>query len=651
MKKYILVLVITFFIQLSFGQIVINELDCDTPGVDDKEFIELKSESPHFSLDGYVVVFFNGSSSGGNRSYYNIDLDGYQTDINALLLIGSNKVSPVPQYLIPENTIQNGADGVGLYLGDYTDFPEGTLATDQNLIDAIVYDTNDADQPDLMQLLNVNQQINEGQNGKKDTESIQRDMDGNYFVAPPTPRQLNDGSGIVLNGISISVSNLFQEEGASFDINISTEMNLEEEQVFEFSLDNGTFAADDYTGTTAVTIAAGLNSGSTTIQLVDDDEDEGDEEAMISLLDFPETFLALNDNLVIRVVDNDFVVAPWGKPVNPSYSLVESTQAEDYYQSLEGKADAALRQAIQEIIADESIVRAQTYTDIIDILKKADQNPANSNEVWLVYSEEGKPKLDFQNTSDNSGKWNREHTFPRSRGGFYSIQADDEADGIDVFWHTNADSLRHANSDGHALRAADGVENSIRGNQHYGQYNGPDGNLGSFKGDVARSVLYMDLRYRDLKVVNGFPEVPGQMGDLATLLEWHRNDPPDDFEMNRNNVVYLWQKNRNPLIDLPELVEYLWGDKVGESWTGSVNTEKIFPSNIKVYPNPTRNRIIVDQLTGPSVIRLFSHASLVEEVSTHESEVSIEIVVNPGVYLLQIHTNQGMETRKIVITE
>ncbi|WAC01804.1 hypothetical protein N7U66_18250 [Lacinutrix neustonica] len=43
--------------------VVINELDCDTPGIDDKEFVELLSSAPNFSLDGYVLVFFNGSNS------------------------------------------------------------------------------------------------------------------------------------------------------------------------------------------------------------------------------------------------------------------------------------------------------------------------------------------------------------------------------------------------------------------------------------------------------------------------------------------------------------------------------------------------------------------------------------------------------------
>jgi hypothetical protein len=56
--KNIFTLLIFLFTYVSFGQVVINELDCDTPSTDDKEFIELKSTSPNFPLDGYVLVFF-----------------------------------------------------------------------------------------------------------------------------------------------------------------------------------------------------------------------------------------------------------------------------------------------------------------------------------------------------------------------------------------------------------------------------------------------------------------------------------------------------------------------------------------------------------------------------------------------------------------
>ena len=121
MKKNYTLVFLLLISQFVTSQIVINELDCDTPSTDTQEFIELKSETPNFPLDGYVVVLFNGSPSGGNSSYFTIDLNGYYTDVNSLLLIGSNSVSPVPQLLVTPSIIQNGtsssaADAADVYV-------------------------------------------------------------------------------------------------------------------------------------------------------------------------------------------------------------------------------------------------------------------------------------------------------------------------------------------------------------------------------------------------------------------------------------------------------------------------------------------------------------------------------------------------------
>jgi len=55
-KKLVLALAL-FCSAVLHSQVVINELDADTPGTDTMEFIELKSTTPNFPLDGYVLVF------------------------------------------------------------------------------------------------------------------------------------------------------------------------------------------------------------------------------------------------------------------------------------------------------------------------------------------------------------------------------------------------------------------------------------------------------------------------------------------------------------------------------------------------------------------------------------------------------------------
>lgn len=644
-----------------FAQVVINELDCDTLSIDDQEFVELLSETPNFPLDGYVLVFFNGSSAGGNTSYLALGLDGYETDINGLLLIGSTFVVPTPQYLIPISVIQNGPDAVALYRGSEEDFPESTLAyVDERLIDVLVYGTNDADATGLLDIFRAFdpqiQQINEGANNN--TNSIQRFLDDQgsitYIATTPTPRQLNDGSGIPLNGIWISIAETQYHEGDIFEILFTTEQPVTTDLTFTLSLDNYGFNSADFTGETRLTIAAGSNAVKTTITLIDDAEDEGDEVMKVTISGYPNVFLALNNHLEIRVVDNDFTTATFGTPIRPSFGTVQSTQPEGYYDGLEGLTDSDLRQTIQDLVAEEGVVRAHTYADTIDILKEADQNPENSNEVWLVYYEVGRPKLDFQTTSESLNKWNREHTFPRSRGQFYSIDLDEVFDGKDVYWNTTADSLRHANNDAHALRAADSRENTRRSNLHYGQYNGPKGTLGKFKGDVARGVFYLSVRYNGLEIVDGFPEGnPGELGDLATLLEWHRNDPADDFEMNRNNVIYTWQHNRNPFIDHPELVEYIWGNKKGQIWNQKLNTYDKQVVNVRIYPNPTRNRISISGIKSPTQVTMYSMDG--RKVGAHHMgddgsfNLSSEFGMAKGIYALVLAFDGHVLTKRIIV--
>lgn len=657
MRRIITLIALFLITEMALGQVlVINELDCDTPGVDDKEFVELKSQTPNFPLDGYVIVFFNGSASGGNMSYLALDLDGYETDINGLLLIGSSTVNPFPQYLIAPNMIQNGADAVAIYQADEIDFEEPVLAyVDETLIDVLLYQTSDSDGAGLVTIFSEFNPtiaiINEGSGNN--TNSIQLDNGNNdmgYFVGVPTPRQLNDGSGIVLNGILMALTQTIYDEGETFDIVFTSEQNVTSDLNFMIGFNNGTFDTSDYTGNTLITIPNGSNTASTTITLIDDVLDEGDEEMVIRLTGLPSTYNSLNNNLRIRVVDNDFTVAAFGTPINPTYEVVASTQPNAYYDSLDGLSDVALRQAIQDIIAEEGVVRAQTYNDVIEILKEADQNPENSNQVWLVYSEIGRPKLDYQTTSNSIGKWNREHTYPRSRGGFNSIDLDEIIDGRDIFWNTTADSLRHGNSDAHALRAADGPENSSRGNQHYGQYNGPTGTLGGFKGDVARSVFYMAIRFNGLEIVNGFPEgTVGELGDLATLLDWHRNDPPDDFEMNRNNVVYTWQFNRNPLIDYPDLVEYIWGNNVGNPWDQPLGVDEVDAMAITIHPNPTSNRVYFSGVTVPTKVDVYSVEGRLLSRHQINGNTSFDLNLSSGMYVLKMTSNGKSVTKKMMV--
>lgn len=177
--------------------LVINEVDADTYSNDIEEFVELydggRGNTP---LDGYCVVFYNG---GNDLSYSSFDLDTYTTDEAGYFVLGNAAANNV-DLIFSNSKLQNGADAVALYQDDASNFPVGTPLSTVNLIDALVYDNGQADDPGLMVLLNEGQaQINENMLGAGPEHSIQRIPNGSggqrntaaYYAASPTPGTKN----------------------------------------------------------------------------------------------------------------------------------------------------------------------------------------------------------------------------------------------------------------------------------------------------------------------------------------------------------------------------------------------------------------------------------------------------------------------------
>lgn len=655
--KWLICLGIIFMYHFTEAQIFINELESDSPGIDDREFIEIRTIQPNTSLNGYILVFFNGnaSSSTANLSYYAVSLSGIVTDLNGIATIGNNLVSPVPDLILPDNTIQNGEDAVAIYQASITDFPEGTLANTTNLIHALAYDTSDPDALVLMSLLGITSpQMDENQNGASATESIQRKNDGTFEIKAPTPCAMNDGTGIQYNGISILAATQHRDEGDTIHITFTTQQNVNTSPLtFSFTLNNaGGFTNSDFTGNTNITIPVGSNTATTIITTLDDVLNEGDEVLKIKFGALPNGYNRLNDNLEIRIVDNDYTIDPWGPPNNPTFGIVNSTAPTGYYSSINGLSGAALRQALQDIIADSTIIQAHCYGDMFTILNEADHHPKNSNQVWLMYTETPRAKLDLQTTGIGTDKWNREHIFPQSRGGF-SNGTSDIPDGINVYLPSNANDLLAGHADAHHLRAEDATENSSRSNRDYGQdYNGPAGNVGSWKGDVARALFYMCVRYNGLNLIAGNPDDTTKfvMGDLDSLLAWDISDPKDDFEMNRNNYIYTWQKNRNPFIDLPDLASYIWGGNVGQPYEVTLSVANNLSDVLKIYPNPTNGKFyLASEKSHVIEVKFYSMLGKFVKQLNDIDNGPINIDLPEGMYFLHIKTSKGSTVKKLQI--
>ncbi|WP_409367938.1 endonuclease [Lysinibacillus sp. 38-6] len=241
------------------------------------------------------------------------------------------------------------------------------------------------------------------------------------------------------------------------------------------------------------------------------------------------------------------------KSVTTNFS-VSVTANNDYYAAAYDKEGLALKKALHDIISNQKVL---SYDDAWDALRYTDEDPNNVNNVLLFYSGKSSPKT---NNGGNVGNWNREHTWAKSHGNFGTSKGP----GTDI----------------HHLRPTDVSVNSSRGNLDFDNggspvagCNGCKKDSDSFeppnnvKGDVARILFYMATRYEagdkvDLelndKVNNGTNPYHGK---LSVLLQWHQQDPVDDFEKRRNERIYEIQGNRNPFIDHPEWVETIYSNK------------------------------------------------------------------------------------------
>ena len=267
-----------------------------------------------------------------------------------------------------------------------------------------------------------------------------------------------------------------------------------------------------------------------------------------------------------------------------------------YYDSIDGLTGDALKNALNDIITNHvEYPYTDDDTDVWDMLREADEDPANEDNIITFYSGFSWPK-DCQDTQtppdfcydtidgeEKQVEWNREHIWSKSHGEF------DHEDGSSSY-------ALGAHTDAHHLVAAERRMNSVKNNRFFDDChdgvnddNLEDRGYGNYtcgewffeprdevKGDVARMIFYMVIRYEgedgdyvDLELSNDLKSLAPELhlkdqklpyyGNLAVLLRWHIEDPVSEWEIERNEVIYQYQGNRNPFIDMPELVELIWG--------------------------------------------------------------------------------------------
>lgn len=218
-------------------------------------------------------------------------------------------------------------------------------------------------------------------------------------------------------------------------------------------------------------------------------------------------------------------------------SLTTSVIYTGYYEGIDGLTGVALLNELNEILNDG--FSGVTYGDARYILDETDADPSDPSKVILVYLQ-----TSVSGTWDSGITWNREHVWPQSLLG-------ESADNGTVNMASDLQNLKPANPS----------ENSSRGNKYFDNsttsttYEPPS----EVKGDVARILFYMCVMYDELDLVESNPSTY-QMARLSVLLLWNVEDPVDDFERNRNEIIYSYQGNRNPFIDHPELADLIWNN-------------------------------------------------------------------------------------------
>ncbi len=258
------------------------------------------------------------------------------------------------------------------------------------------------------------------------------------------------------------------------------------------------------------------------------------------------------------------------------------------------------------------------------------------------------------NGGNNSCEWNREHVYAKSLG----TPALDDAAPSD------------AGEDAHHLRAADVQRNANRGNRKFAAGSGNSGNVGpdwypgdEWKGDVARMMMYMYLRYPTqclpINVGTG-TTVASDTNMINLFLQWNAEDPVSQYEDNRNtyhnsNGTYA-QGNRNPFIDNPYLATVIWGGTAAQNrWPGIFLSVDEFDALARttVYPNPSNNNSVTvsSEINMDEIQVINLNGQLIQLIKNFEADKKSITIGNlpQGFYLLKLTSGNAITTKKVIV--
>lgn len=361
-----------------------------------------------------------------------------------------------------------------------------------------------------------------------------------------------------------------------------------------------------------------------------------------------------------------------------------------YYDTVDDSNPASLKASLHDIIKDHTrFPYTSSSTDTWDILESADQNPDDANSIISIYKNES-----FVKEGGGNDFYNREHTWPKSYGF--------PDDGSSNYPYTDAHHLFLADSDYNSDRSNKPYDNCDSGctedptdvNNGRGGAGNSNWTSGSFtdgkwetwdsrKGDVARALMYMAVRYEgSTHGVTGVAEPDliltddrnliensrtnsnesiAYMGIKSVLIEWHKSDPVDDFERRHMEAVFSHQGNRNPFIDHPEYMTCVFEsicngvqdteaplmptnlasttsvETVSLTWDANSEADlqhyNIYRSDVSAsgYTKINTNAVTTTTYTDENITNIKTYYYVVTAVDTsfNESDMSIEISATP----------------------
>ncbi len=305
-----------------------------------------------------------------------------------------------------------------------------------------------------------------------------------------------------------------------------------------------------------------------------------------------------------------------------------------------------------------------SYSEAREALKIIDLNPGQTTNVLLLYGfSNGLCPNDSSTDSDHkrrnkdsfgggqSCEWNREHTYPKALG--------------DPDLGTSGPG-----SDAHHLRAADVGRNGNRDSKLFAAGSGNSGTVGSnwypgdeWKGDVARMMMYMYLRYGSQCYPNNVgigSAVANDSNMIDLFLQWNAEDPVSQIEINRNNYLELTpnqgnqygQGNRNPFIDNPYLATRIWGGTEAEDiWGIYLDVQEFNLSKyVKLFPKYVKDKIHISVTNGVeinSALFFTLTGKKVKEIQANFNQIDLSDF-SSGLYFVKIITQKGIITKKII---